>query len=134
MAQHYIALTFPLIDEGRLAQQFEQALEEAQVAIIGHLEQYGEKAQKAKAKVRLDIEMVCLDAGDRMFAIVGQVQTAVPKPPASATLALADQDVDTGLPLLLVRKSGSTHDSPRQAVLTTTDGRAVDTETGAPEK
>jgi len=138
MAHHFVPLTFALIDEGRLAAEFEAKVREAQVAVIDHLGAYGDKARKAKAKVRLDIEMVCLDPEDRTFGVIGQVEMALPKPPACATLALADQDVESGLPLLLVRKSGSTDDDPRQGVLATKDGRAVDARTGkaaeAPKK
>ena len=129
MAHHFAALTLDLIDEGRLAAQLEEKIREAQVAIIDHLDRYEGKAEKAKAKVGLEVEMVCVDPEERTFAVLGQVKIALPKPPQSATLALADRD-EEHLPVLLVRKSGSTHDNPRQGVLATKDGRTVDSETG----
>jgi len=128
MAHHFATLTLDLIDEGRLAGQLEEKIREAQVAIIDHLDRYGGKAEKAKAKVGLEVQMVCVDPEERTFAVIGQVKISLPKPPQSATLARADRDDD--LPVLLVRKSGSTHDNPRQGVLATKDGRTVNSDTG----
>ena len=130
MGSPFVPLALDLVDEGRVLEQFNLDLRAAQVAIVDHLREYKGLAEKSKAVVRLELTLTCESPDDSMFSVMAETRLKLPNRPATITLALADQADADGLPALFVRRSGSTPDTPRQAVLTTQDGRAVDPATG----
>jgi hypothetical protein len=124
------ALTLGLVEEGRFEAEIDVAMAHLQAELIRFVQQHGpEKAKGAKAKLTVGITMQFEGPNKEDFSVKGTLQQSVPSRPAVVTRAMADLD-DEGLPVFFVRASGSTADSPTQGVLTTDDGRVVDTATG----
>lgn len=134
----FIALNrFALIEEGRLQESVDEALEETCRKLISHVRKFGPKAT-AKAKAEISIKLAlqfdgtgC--AGDNVeggdFSIKGAISVKYPGRPANVTRAVHGQEQD-GSDVLWVRQSGSDGDSPRQMKLATDDGRVIDPATG----
>jgi hypothetical protein len=130
-------LELALIDEGRFVAKVDEDLRKAQAYLVRYLEEHRGLAKKSKAKVTFDVILTCEDVGrdpevrpeNATFSVTARSKIALPSRPDSITLAMPGEDED-GTPLLEVRRSGSTRDTPRQEVLTTEDGRTVNTETG----
>jgi hypothetical protein len=125
----FTPLALGLIDEGRFLDQANADLERLQAELVRFMETHGELAKRAKAQLALTITLTCEDVENKMFSVKALATKKVPNRPPSITLALEGED-DQGEPCLFVRRSGSTTDTPAQGVITTKDGRTVDTETG----
>jgi len=129
MLTQFSPLNLDLIEEGRFRLSVEEDLRRASAAILRHAERYGQAAEKAKARVKVTIDLVCADADDGAYVIKASSRIEVPARPAMLSQAVAGED-DNGRSAVLVRRSGSGRDDPRQKVFTTEDGRQVDPETG----
>lgn len=131
MSEHkqMVPLDLDLIDEGDFVKDLNTALLNMQSQLVNHAKIHGHKATKAKAVVKAEITLVCLDPEQDAYACVAQIKTTMPATPAVASMLMGGE-TQTGEPCLLCRKSGSTIDSPQQKVLSTKDGRTVDTGTG----
>lgn len=127
----FTALELALIDEGRFLAKADEDLRKAQAHLVRYLAEHKGLAVKAKAELTLKVVLTCeeTEPENQMFSVKAISTTKLPNRPATVTLALPGQD-DEDEPILFVRRSGSTADTPRQRVLATEDGRAVDTETG----
>lgn len=123
-------LSVELIEEGRLLDDVNEALAEVEDALIAYRERWGDAAaEKAKGVITLKLTVCCDDPANALYSVKGEVQTAAPKRPARTTIALQDFEQD-GTAALFARASGTSHDSPRQKVLCTEDGRTVDPKDG----
>jgi len=131
-ANMLVPLEISLIDEGRFERNINKALMSLQEQLIKHVKLHGHKAAKAKAKLTAEVTLVCLDTEQQSYGCVAQIKTTLPSAPPAASLLMSGE-TQTNEPCLLCRKSGSTKDSPAQMVLSTLDGKTVDTETGEVE-
>lgn len=131
MAKHYVRLTLGMIDEGLFIGQADVDLSVLQQRLLEHVAEYGEQAEKAKAKLTIELTLSVESVKDSLFAVVAKSKMAVPARPASTSLAISDVTED-GEASLFVRRSGSSADTPRQGKLCTADGRTIDQETGRP--
>jgi hypothetical protein len=125
----FTPLQLVLVDEGRFLAQADADLARLQAEMVQFMERHGDLAKGSKAVLLMKITLRCEDVENKMFSVKAQVEQKVPNRPASITLGMPGPDME-GEPCLLVRRSGSTADSPAQGVLATEDGRAVDPETG----
>jgi hypothetical protein len=130
MMARFKPLELVLIEEGRFAEEIDAAMARLQSAMVLYVKRHGvEKAAKAKAKLQIGVTLMFEGPHAEDFSVKGELRESVPSRPAVVTRAVADE-MDTGEPALFVRASGSTSDDPHQGVLTTEDGRPVDTATG----
>ncbi len=131
MSEHtkMVPLDLDLIDEGDFVKDLNTALLNMQSQLVNHAKIHGHKAKKAKAVVKAEITLVCLDPEQDAYACVAQIKTTMPATPAVASMLMGGE-TQTGEPCLLCRKSGSTIDVPQQNALCTNDGRTVDPDTG----
>jgi hypothetical protein len=128
MATKFVPLTIELISEGDLLKKGNAELRRLQQAMIDFMKEFG-KDVKASAKLSIEVSLVRdPKLGDDSVAIIEKIKTTLPARPPGATLAIAGES-QTDEPCLLVRTSGSSSDTPKQAVLCTEDGRDVDPET-----
>ena len=124
-----VPLEIDLIDEGQFVENINKALCELQEKLIAHVKKYDLRAAKAKASVKAEIVLVCLDPEQDAYGCVASIKTTLPSAPASATMLMAGE-TQTGEDCLMCRKSGSAKDTPRQGVFLTENGDRVDTNTG----
>jgi hypothetical protein len=123
-------LQFALMNEGSLAVDLDNEIKEASIKLVDFAKKWGEDAAKGvTAKINLVITLKNENPADGVYSCKGRVSSTVPTRPARLSVAIAEENED-GQPSLFVRGSGSTADSPRQTVLSTKDGRAVDEKTG----
>ena len=109
-------LRLELIEEGNLIDKVNTAIADVQRRLLLHVGEYGDKAKKAKAKVTLVLTLVAEDVDNGSYSIATEVKKVVPDAPVKVTIATSGER-EGGSPCLFVRASGSTHDSPRQALL-----------------
>lgn len=130
-ATQMIPLELNLIDEGRFVKAVNDALIEAQQKLMEHVKRYGGDAEKAKAVVKAEIALVCMNPADMAFGCVAQIKTVSPTIPASANMLMGGT-TQTGEERLLCRVSGAGKDHPDQNVLCKQDGSplGVDAVTG----
>ncbi len=129
MGVKFEPLSIELIEEGRLLADADRELANLQAAMVRFCRKHGEAAVKAKAKLTISVELVATNPKDGDFAIVTRLTASQPCRLAGVSAASADlKDADEGV--LYVRRSGSSKAPPQQMVLTTEDGRRVDTATG----
>ena len=124
-----VPLEIDLIDEGRFTGNMNKELTSLQTQLISHVKRHGHKAEKAKAKLTIEIVLACVDVENEAYACVTQMQKALPQSPAQATLLMEGKNQE-GQPRLLCRRSGSSYISPEQKLLFTKDGRPVDIASG----
>lgn len=129
MGTRFVPLSLDLIDEGQFLADANAELLKLQRKLREHREEHGEAANNAKAKLTIEVTLQCLADDAAAFSVKALSKVVLPGRPAKVTLAIGGID-DNRQPCLFVRSSGSTADSPEQAVLVTADGRAVDAETG----
>lgn len=127
--KRYAPLELGLIDEGRFVQQANTDLLDMQRRLLDFVKQHGPDAEKAKAKLTIEVTLVCESPEYEMFSIKAQTKMSLPARPANVTAAIADED-DDGKASLFVRRSGSDDVTPRQTKLCTKAGETIDTETG----
>jgi hypothetical protein len=134
MASKFKPVTLELVDEGRFKKDIDEEIQKATKALIAFKNKYGtEKAAKATAKVSITLTFQFEGRDDSDFSIKGEIKQTVPSKPACVTVAM-ENETEGGENALFVRASGSTADSPRQAVLATKDGAVVDINTGEVKK
>lgn len=125
----YVPLKFDGIEEGRFSDEVNKAFAEVQHNLIEYCKKHAAKARGAKAGIVVKIVIAKDEKGEDIFSIKASVQQNRPAVPASLTLAIHSEN-DLGQSGLFVRGSGSTHDDPKQTVMSTQDGKLVDLETG----
>lgn len=131
MSTRFIPVTLDLIDEGEFVEGINAELEKATQAITAYCREHGDKAHKAKAKLKIEIEMCVVNAADGAYSIKNTIKTEHPGRPSSVSLAVGGED-ERGQGTLFVRGSGSDQHHPRQAKLATRDGRVIDPVSGEP--
>ena len=124
-----VPLEIDLIDEGQFVGNINKALCELQEKLIAHVKKYELRAARAKATIKAEIALVCLDPEQDAYGCVASIKTTLPSAPATATMLMAGE-TQTGEDCLMCRKSGSSKDSPSQRVFLTENGDRVDTDTG----
>jgi len=124
-----VPLELDLIDEGRFVGNINKALRNVQEQLVKHANTYGHKAAKAKASVKVEIALACLDPDQDAYGCAAQIKTALPAAPPAVTMLMAGES-QTGEDCLLCKKSGSSKEHPKQLKLCTDDGRDIDPETG----
>lgn len=135
--EKFSPLELALINEGRFLAKVDEDLRKAQAYLVRYLEEHRGLAKKSKAKVTFEVILTCEDVGrdpevrpeNATFSVTARSKLSLPSRPDSISLAVSGEDED-GTPLLEVRRSGSTADTPHQAVLATEDGRTVNPDTG----
>lgn len=129
MATQFKPLSLELIGEGKMMVRANEELLRLQKAMIDFMKEHG-KDVKCSAKLVMEVTLMRdPKMGDDTVGVIDKIKATLPTRPAGATLALAGES-QTDEPCLLVRSTGSSNDSPRQAILATSDGRAVDPATG----
>jgi hypothetical protein len=129
MAAKFTPVSMDLIDEGRFAQQVQDDFRNLQAEMVRYADEHGELAYKSKGKLVIEINVQCDSPKDKAFTIKALTKTTVPNSPASVSVAMGEQD-DDDKPALFVRAAGSSKAPPKQGILTTQDGKRVDTDTG----
>jgi len=122
--QRFTPLELGLIDEGRFLAAANVALSRLQRELLAFKDEHKERAKGAKAQLTLKVRLACERPEDDLFTVRAAIVASTPDAPASSTVAMASE-TDAGEPALFVRRSGSTADTPRQAVMCTEDGREV---------
>lgn len=129
-ATKFVPLDPTLIDEGMFLEDLAAELTALQEALALFRKQYGDKAEKAVAKLTVEIALKvenCEDEG--AYSVKTTMKTTQPKRPASVSIAIGGVD-DSGKQTLFVRRAGSDGNHPKQMKLATRNGRVVDPETG----
>lgn len=124
-----VPLEIGLIDEGRFVENVNKALRQVQEDLIQHVKEYKHKAKKAKASIKIEIAVVCMEPEQQSYGCAAGIKIVLPSPPPAVTMLMGGES-QMGENCLLCRKSGSTDDHPRQMKLTTQDGRPIDAGTG----
>ena len=124
-----VPLEIDLIDEGRFTENINKELRNIQEQLVKHAKAYGHKAAKAKASLKAEIVLICLDPEQDAYGCFAQIKTALPAAPPVASMLMAGE-TQTGESCLLCKKSGSSKDHPNQLKLCTDDGRKIDQDTG----
>ena len=128
MAKNFNELeTIEQIREGELLAQVNHSLSQLQRRMAAYSQKHGDRAKKAVGKLKVELDLVIIDDGQ--VAIIDKVKMELPAAPTNITFAMQDETA-TDEPCLFIRKSGSGKDSPKQKIMCTSDGRAVDPETG----
>lgn len=109
-----VPLTLGLIEEGEFKLALDEHLLRAQAALIAHIEQWGERAGKAKASVEMTIELECASVDDGVFSITSRLKLKTPARPPRPTAAMSGYDKVQGQAVLFCRTSGTTPGDPRQ--------------------
>jgi len=117
----FVPLSLELIEEGQFKAALDACLLKAQTALVEHVEQWRERAGKAKAIVEMAIELECQSVEDGVFSITPRLKLKLPARPPRPTAAMSGSQKDplTGetMPVLFVRATGSTPGDPSQAHL-----------------
>ncbi len=127
-AKQFVPLTLALVSEGDFLVEADTELATAQQGLLAFVRQHGERAAGAKAKVTLEITLVCDNPKAEAFSIKAQAKRTLPARPAVVSSAIGADD--EGVPALFVRRSGSDEGDPLQGKLATRNGVTVNTETG----
>lgn len=128
-ATQFVPLTGQLVDEGVFLQDLNMELADLQDRIVKYVEQFGDNALKAVAKLDIQVALKVENTDDKAFSVKTTIKTTMPKRPASVSMAMGGVD-DGGKMALFVRSSGSDEVHPRQLKLATRDGRVVNQDTG----
>lgn len=121
-------LTLQRIEEGQLLLDADEVLIQAQRQLTAHVARYGPEAVKAAAEVTIKVKLSVHSVEDQTYRVTSGVSVRLPGRPNVRTAAVGD-DTERG-PSLFCRPTGTSTDSPRQRILATSRGEAVDTETG----
>lgn len=122
-------LTIDMIDEGMFVENLNEELKELQRGLLLYARQHGDDADKAVAKLGVQIALKVESASDGVCSIICQIVPVLPKRPPSVSMAMSGTD-DEGNLCLFARASGTDDSDPRQLKLATKDGRDIDLETG----
>jgi len=115
MATRMVPLELGLIDEGKLLNDVNDDLKLTIADLIKYKLKYKDKAIGAKAELCLKVKIE-IDESEDGYSIKGDISRKLPSRPSRVTMAIEDKEQD-GEPTLFVRKSGSSHDSPRQQTI-----------------
>lgn len=131
MANKLTPVEFDLIEQGQLKQDANSAMLKLQEILIKHVRQYKDAAKGATAKMTIEIGFVCVDPkpNEETFGVVSKIKTSLPAAPAYTSILLPGTNMN-GTDCLECRVSGSSSDTPKQGLLCTEDGQAIDLETG----
>lgn len=121
-------LTLGRLEEGRALSEFDARLIGLARALCAHADHYGSEAKGVKASISLTVELTATDPDNALFGVKTKMTTKEPGRPLRSTIAMVDED-ESGQLGLFVRGAGSSSTTPRQMILATADGRAVDLET-----
>jgi hypothetical protein len=129
-ATQFVPLTPELIDEGLFLEDMSQELAALQEQLATFKKQYGEKSEKAVAKLTIEISLKIENIEDEgAYSVKTTMKATAPKRPASVSIAIGGRDDDNKM-ALFVRKSGSDESSPKQLKLATRNGKIVNQDTG----
>lgn len=109
----FAPLSLELINEGLFMERVNASLLDMQQGLERFRVEHKEGAQKARAKLSIEVELVVVDHQDGGYGIKATYKSVLPRHPASTSMAMAGETQD-GRPALMVRQSGSDRDSPRQ--------------------
>jgi len=121
-------LTLGLIEQGDLLVDADEKLSDLQQRLICHVERYGDKADGAAVELGIKIK-IKYKAQHDAYVVVSSVSGKTPSRPDRSTVAMPGE-TDEGRPTLMVSPSGSRRDHPRQGIIVTDTGEAVDPTTG----
>ncbi len=130
----FVPLDISLIDEGRFVAAAAEEFAAAQDALYKFKKKYGEGAQGAKAKIKIEV-VLSIDSVDEsdadfdLFGISASVKKDLPARPKIVSKAIAGE-TDKGEGALFVRQTGSSAHTPAQTKLCTNNGRVIDQDTG----
>lgn len=110
----FVPLTVEGINEGVYLERVNQALAELQEGMEAFRREHEDAAKNAKAKLTMEVELVCLESADGGYGIKATYKSSLPRHPAQTSLAMAGQTQD-GRRALLVRLDGSDDSHPRQS-------------------
>jgi hypothetical protein len=129
-ATQFVPLELSLINEGVFVEDINDELKDLQTKLALFHRTYGEAAEKATAKLTVEIMLRVENAeAEGAFSIKTGIKSVLPKRPATVSIAIGGVNDDHKL-ALFVRSSGSDETHPKQLKLATQDGRIIDQETG----
>lgn len=124
MATKLVPLELEGIEEGRFLDTANDMLAELQERMVAFRKEHGDRAIGAKGKLVIEVALICGKTADH-YNVASTMKPVMPARPAVITSAMESERAD-GRSVLFVRSSGSTADSPRQAVLCTEDGKDLE--------
>lgn len=114
----FIPLTLSLIEEGAFVDAINYGIAQLQHDMVEHVEAWGERAAKAKAQIKIEINLSLLSVEDGHFMIESKLSLKAPGRPSKITAAFGGEIKEdgkaTGQRALFVRGSGSTEGDPTQ--------------------
>lgn len=120
-ASVFVPLSSQLIDEGEFLQNLDIELADLQQVLAKYVEQHGEKALKAVAKLQIEITLKVENVESDAYSVKTSIKSVQPKRPASVSMAIGGRD-DDGKLALFVREMGSDESPPAQGKLFQTKG------------
>lgn len=120
MAQIFVPLTADLIEEGGFLENVDTELQSLQRVLVDFVRKHGKKAEKAVAKLTIEIKIQAANVDANAFSITTAMKCSVPKRPESISLAIGDDEGN-----LLVRETGSDKTRPQQGKLFPTQGSGI---------
>jgi len=131
MAKTFTILkTLGQVNEGQVQELLDSMIESTHRFLLEYTHLHGDKANKKVARVNLKMAFTVNNATDLMVDMTCEVVKSLPAPPPLTSTAIGARD-ENGKLALFVRNSGSSEVPPNQGILTTSDGRPIDQETGA---
>lgn len=125
----FVPIRLALVEEGELAKDVDQALQDASKSLLHHVRRHDED-KKASAEVTLKIRFSVGDPELGTYEIKSSISQKLPGRPSVITKAMEGQDPGGPDTLFVVRPSGSDGAHPAQKKFSTNDGRPVDPATG----
>lgn len=122
MATTFVPLSASLIDEGEFIENLDKELAALQKTLAAYVKEHGDKADKAVAKLSIEISLKVQNVEGEAYSITTAMKTTVPKRPSTVSLAIGGID-DDGSATLFVRQDGSDESRPEQGKLFKTHGR-----------
>ena len=122
MATTFVPLNASLIDEGEFVQNLDKELAALQKTLAAYVKEHGDKADKAVAKLSVEISLKVQNVEGEAYSITTAMKTTIPKRPATVSLAIGGID-DDGSATLFVRQDGSDETRPEQGKLFKTHGK-----------
>jgi len=128
MSTQFAPVELATIKQGNFTKQCEQAFSELQRTLIEHVEKF-EVSASAVLAMKVSVKY---EREKQAYAIVTDIEQKQPKNPSEVTNAFVAEDQTRGN-CLWAPITGTTKGDPRQAVLCTDKGDAVNTTTGEVE-
>ena len=123
MATTFVPLSSELIDEGEFIENLDKELAALQKTLASYVKEHGAKAEKAVAKLSIEISIKVQNTESEAYSITTAMKTTIPKRPATVSLAIGGI-ADDGSATLFVRRDGSDETRPEQGKLFKTHGKS----------